>query len=165
MTLSSDAITIPVALPGGARIRIIGGTPPFTVTSSIPAALGAVVQPTVADGVTTYEVVLTPKLVSEVEVGVVDSTGASAKAKITINAATTVIRLAPDVLNISQNTSITLGVYGAVGNVRVFSSNPVVANATVTAGTVTVNTFAAGVVTITVVDSANNMATSTLTVN
>lgn len=165
LTLSSDAITIPVALPGGARIRIIGGTPPFTVTSSIPAALGAVVQPTVADGVTTYEVVLTPKLVSEVEVGVVDSTGASAKVKITINAGTTGIRLAPAALNISRNISITLGVYGAVGDVRVFSSDPVVANATVTAGTVTVNTFAAGVVTITVVDSANNMATSTLTVN
>lgn len=166
LTLGSDAITIPVALPGGARIRIIGGSPPFTVTSSIPAALGAVVQPTVADGVTTYEVVLTPKLVSEVEVGVVDSTGASAKAKITINAGTTGIRLAPDVLNISQNTSITLGVYGAVGNVRVFSSDLTIATATVTASTVTVRTLAtAGEVTITVVDSANNMATSTLTVN
>lgn len=165
LTLGSDAITIPVALPEGARIRIIGGTPPFTVTSSIPAALGAVVQSTVAGGVTTYEVVLTPKLVSEVEVVVVDSTGALAKAKITVNTTTTGIRLAPAALNISRNISITLGVYGAVGDVRVFSSDPVVANATVTAGTVTVNTFAAGVVTITVVDSANNMATSTLTVN
>ena len=167
LALSSTAINIPVALPGGARIRIIGGTPPFTVTSSIPAVLGAVVQSTVTGGVTTYEVVLTPKLVylDGLDVVVIDSVGKSVTAKITINAGTTGIRLAPAALNISQNTSITLGVYGAVGNVRVFSSNPVVANATVTAGTVTVNTFAAGVVTITVVDSANNMATSTLTVN
>lgn len=165
LTLGSDAITIPVALPGGARIRIIGGSPPFTVTSSIPAALGAVVQPTVADGVTTYEVVLTPKLVSEVEVGVVDSTGASAKAKITVNTTTTGIRLAPAALSISKDTSIALAVLGAVGDVRVFSSDLTTATATVTGSTVTVKTLnnAADVI-ITVVDSANNMATSKLTV-
>lgn len=165
LTLGSDAITIPVALPEGARIRIIGGSPPFTVTSSIPAALGAVVQSTVAGGVTTYEVVLTPKLVSEVEVVVVDSTRALAKAKITVNTTTTGIRLAPAALSISKDTSIALAVLGAVGDVRVFSSDLTTATATVTGSTVTVKTLnnAADVI-ITVVDSANNMATSKLTV-
>lgn len=165
LALSSDAVTIPVPLPEGARIRIIGGAAPFTVVSAIPAALGAVVQSTVAGGVTTYEVVLTPKLVSDVDVTVIDSDGKSAKVKVTINAGTTGIRLAPAALDISQNTAITLGVYGAVGDVRVFSSDLTMATATVAGSIVTVNTRAvAGTVTITVVDSVNSMATSVLTI-
>ena len=166
LALSSTAINIPVALPGGARIRIIGGSPPFTVTPAIPAALGAVVQSTVTDGVTTYEVVLTPKLVYKgLDVVVVDSTGASVKATIEITTETTNIRLAPAALSISKDTSIALTVLGAVGDVRVFSSDLTTATATVKGGTVTVKTLnnAADVI-ITVVDSANNMATSKLTV-
>ena len=121
-------------------------------------------QSTVTDGVTTYEVVLTPKLVSEVEVVVVDSTSALAKAKITVDTTTTGIRLAPAALSILKDTSIALAVLGAVGDVRVFSSNVDIATATIKGGTVTVTTKAAGGVIITVVDSANNMATSKLTV-
>lgn len=165
LALSSTAIKIPVALPGGARIRIIGGSPPFTVTSAIPAALGAVVQSTVTDGVTTYEVVLTPKLASKgLDVVVIDSVGKSVKATIEITTETTNIRLAPEALSISKSTSIALTVLGAVGDVRVFSSNVDIATATIKGGTVTVTTKAAGDVIITVVDSANNMATSKLTV-
>ena len=165
LALSSTAINIPVALPGGARIRIIGGSPPFTVTSAIPAALGAVVQSTVTDGVTTYEVVLTPKLAFKgLDVVVIDSVGKSVKATIEITTETTNIRLAPEALSISNGTSIALTVLGAVGDVRVFSSNVDIATATIKGGTVTVTTKAAGDVIITVVDSANNMATSKLTV-
>ena len=180
LSLSPDAITIPVNLPEGARIRIIGGAAPFTVTSGIPAALGAVVVPVPVGGVTTYEVAITPKLVSDVDVTVVDSAGQSAKVKITTNAGTAGIRLAPSALTISDrfaNKSIELGVSGAIGDFRVFTSDirrtTVAANQT--AKTVTVKTEDAvsldvptadgvALITITVVDSVNNVATAVLTV-
>lgn len=180
LSLSSDAITIPVNLPEGALIRIIGGAAPFTVTSGIPAALGAVIRPTTVAGVTTYEVVITPKLVSEVDVTVVDSAGQSAKVKITTNAGATGIRLAPSALTISErltNQSIELGVSGAIGTFRVFTSDirRTTVSANQTAKTVTVTTSDAvnldvptadgvALITITVVDSVNNVATSVLTV-
>jgi hypothetical protein len=99
------------------------------------------------------------------DVVVIDSVGKSVKATIEITTETTNIRLAPAALSISKDTSIALTVLGAVGDVRVFSSDLTTATATVKGGTVTVKTLnnAADVI-ITVVDSANNMATSKLTV-
>ena len=150
------------------------------MTSGIPAALGAVIRPTTVAGVTTYEVVITPKLVSEVDVTVVDSAGQSAKVKITTNAGATGIRLAPSALTISErltNQSIELGVSGAIGTFRVFTSDirRTTVSANQTAKTVTVTTSDAvnldvptadgvALITITVVDSVNNVATSVLTV-
>ena len=180
LTLSPDAITIPVDLPGGALIRIIGGSAPFTVTSGIPSALSASVVSTVAGGVTTYEVALTPKLVAGVDVTVVDSAGQSAKVTVTINAGTPGLRLSVSALTISErdvNRVIDFGVYGAVGAIRVFSSDLKRASVAAIAGpTVRVTTAAllgdldvptlpgTAVITITVVDSLNNVATAVLTV-
>ena len=186
LSLSPDAITIPVDLPEGARIRIIGGAAPFTVTSGIPAALGAVVVPTTTvDGVTTYEVALTPKLMADVDLVVVDSAGQTAKMRVTINAGTTGIRLSVNALRLSErdvNRTIVFGVYGAIGNIRVFTddvkrTSVVATQATVaTAPTVSVTTasladlnvsallLASKDITITVVDSNNNIATAVITI-
>ena len=184
LSLSPDAITIPVDLPQGARIRIIGGAAPFTVTSGIPAALGAVVESTTVGGVTTYEVALTPKLVADVDLVVVDSAGQTAKMKVTINPGTTGIRLSVNALRLSErdvNRTIVFGVYGAIGNIRVFTDDlkrtTVVATQAVGATPPTVSVTTASLltdldvptpgakdITITVVDSNNNIATAVITI-
>lgn len=176
LSLGSDKITIPVDLPEGARVRIIGGAPPYAVTPGIPGAVGTSIVPTTVGGITTYEVVITPRLVSVVDVTVVDAAGQSAKVEITTNAATPGIRIAPIALTISekyvsQPTSFT--VIGATGTYRVFSSD--ITRLTVPAGAQSGSTFdvtstaALEVsedlnITITVIDSANRIATSVVTV-
>lgn len=182
LSLSPTAITIPVDLPQGARLRIIGGAAPFTVTSGIPSALGAVVESATVGGVTTYEVALTPRLVADVDVIVVDSAGQTAKVTVTINPGTPGIRLSVNALRLSEldvNRTIVFGVYGAIGNIRVFTddlkrTSVVATQAAGAAGpTVSVTTaplladLAVAVdqtITITVVDSNNNVATATITI-
>lgn len=176
LSLGSDKITIPVDLPSGARIRIIGGAPPFAVSSGIPGAVGATIVSSAAGGITTYEVVITPLLVSVVDVTVVDSAGQSAKVEITTNAATPGIRIAPNALSISEkyvNQTTAFTVIGATGTYRVFSSDT--NRITVPAGDQTGSTFNITTtatlevidtltVTITVIDSQNRIATSSVTV-
>lgn len=176
LALGSDNITIPVDIP--ARVRIIGGAAPFTVTAGIPAAMNTRVVPVVSGGITNYEVEITPLLVSSVDVVVVDASGQQAKVAVTINAATPGIRMAPIALAISENftgQTFTLTVIGAAaGDYRVFSSDVrrISAVANVAAGTVTLTTGNATdlavisdeLVTVTVIDASDRIATSTITV-
>lgn len=120
LTLAMTDMKLPVGLPGGARVRIIGGIPPYRVTPGIPAALDAKIVSSVDSfGVTVYEVEITPKLASKLDVAVVDSANQTAKVNVEIGVETTSIRLSPSALTLSDGSTetIRINVFGAVGDI------------------------------------------------
>lgn len=171
LSLSATSLTLPINIPGS--VRIIGGAPPYTVTSGIPSAVSA----SPATLPTAGEFILTPLLVSTLDVTVVDSAGQSAKVNVIVNAGTPGIRIAPSALAISENftnQTINLTLIGqSAGNYTIFSSDVSriqVVTATRSDGVVQLQTTGAlGVaanteVMITVVDSQNRIATSAITI-
>lgn len=173
LSLSATNLTLPVNIP--ATVRIIGGAPPYTVTSAIPSAI-AVSPATLA---LAGEFTLTPLLASTLDITVVDAAGASAKVNVTVNAGTPGIRIAPSALTISEtfaNQTINLALIGqSAGNYTIFSSDVSriqVVTATRADGVVELRTSAAAAlavgadipITITVIDSQNRVATSVITV-
>ncbi len=173
LSLSASILSLPVNTPGS--VRIIGGAPPYTVTSAIPSALS--VSPSTLT--TAGEFTLTPLLLSVLDVTVVDSAGVSAKVNVTITAGTLGIRMAPSNLTISENfanQTINLTLVGqSAGDYRIFSSDvsriqvvtPVRSDGVIeltTAGSAALGVASDTDVTITVVDSQNRIATSVITV-
>jgi hypothetical protein len=171
LSLSATSLTLPINIPGS--VRIIGGAPPYTVTSGIPSAVSASPSTLATAG----EFTLTPLLVSTLDVTVVDSAGASAKVNVTVNAGTPGIRIAPSALTISENfinQTINFTLIGqAAGNYTIFSSDvsriqvvtPVRSDGVVQLATTgTLGVAANTDVTITVVDSQNRIATSVITI-
>jgi hypothetical protein len=131
LTVQPTDLTLPVELPGGAKVKILGGLPPYRVISGLPAAVDAVVVP--ASDATGYEVEITPKLVSKFDLVIYDSANQTATVKIEVNNATTSIRVSPSAMTVAYDFAGTLdfGVFGAVGDVKAFLSSDARATATV----------------------------------
>ena len=151
--------------------KITGGQAPYRVNQGIPAALDASV---VGD-----ELIVVGKLVSEgIDVTVLDSANQSAKVKVTVVAGSPTIRVSPNAITISENDNqvINFTIFGAVGNVCLFSDNPgLLAPIGATCGAFTgftLNTGSNGsrcvngnqTVTVTVVDANRAIASTAVTV-
>lgn len=124
LSLAMTDLKIPVGLPGGAKVRIIGGVPPYRVISGIPGALDVKIVSVVDSfGVLIYEVEMMPKLAAKVDVAVVDSANQTAKVNVEIGVETTSIRLSPSALTLSDGSTETvrINVFGAVGDVGAIS--------------------------------------------
>lgn len=117
LRVSPTDLTIPVGITGIAKIS--GGQPPYTVAGGIPLAVNAQIK----NG---DELHITGNLAAKVDLSVADATGKTVKVAVEITTATTQIRLSPSALAISEvdNQPINFGVFGAVGQYCVFSSNP-----------------------------------------
>lgn len=129
INVTISASTIPLSLSASdvqtfvnleVRVRIIGGAPPYTAVSSIPDAMSVRL-----DG---QDLVVTPKLVSSgLEATVIDSAGQKVAVKVTTSNGTPGIRIAPVSMTISENAvgqTFDLEVIGAsAGAFRVFSSD------------------------------------------
>lgn len=116
LRISPTDLTIPVGLVGIAKIS--GGQPPYIVAGGIPAAVTAEIK-------NANELHITGKLVWKGSISVADATGKTIPVTVDINTETTEVRLSPNALTISEvdDQPIKFGVFGAVGEFCVFSSN------------------------------------------
>lgn len=168
LSLSVDTVSTSVNIP--VRIRIIGGAPPYTAISSIPDAASVSID--------NQDLVITPKLIATatgIQVTVIDSAGEKKTVTVKIDGETAGIRIAPKILTISENVvtpPIQLQVIGAApGTFRVFSSdvtkitvNQVGASNIIELTPVNLAVVADLAVTITVIDSRDQLATMVVTI-
>jgi hypothetical protein len=186
-SITATASTPIDILPGDATgsvgdtltFKVSGGSPSFNITNNNSSI--ATVTPTSVDVGGTF----TAKLlnVGSTEVTVVDAQGQFKKIKITANAASSLLRLSPSVLNIGEDSTntISLSIYGGTAPYRAFTSDLVMSSVSVTGTTLDValgsqgtrcvrpvdssGTFQIGgtyTVNITVVDSLGASATSSM---
>lgn len=104
-----------------AVVKISGGQPPYRVAGGIPAAIDAVIFPSTPD-----ELVITGRLVSELEIPVADATGQTVVVKVEIIPGQGTFGFSPSVLSISENDNqpIVLKIFGAApGRVCLFTSD------------------------------------------
>lgn len=116
LRISPDKLTIPVGLKAIGKIS--GGQPPYKVAGGIPAAIKATIR---GD-----ELEIEGLLASKLDVTVADATGQTVKIEVEVNTATTGIRFSPSAIVISENDTqpIDFTIFGAVGEVCVFTSDP-----------------------------------------
>ncbi|WP_156137281.1 hypothetical protein [Tepidimonas taiwanensis] len=179
LRISSDSLTLPAGIP--ASVVLSGGQKPYSIAGGIPAAIQ--VRP-LAGTDDTFEI--TGLLATgDVDVVFADATGKTVKTKVTVNTATTQIRVSPSTVTVGENSggSISFSVVtGARGNLTVLSSNPTLvavsdptpptfnADGTIRTngsfiGTVGSQCVAANQdVVITVIDSNGSVGTATVTV-
>lgn len=171
LSVSPTTVTTFVAMP--TEVYVTGGTPPYRVRGSIPAAIN--VEPkagfTGLTDPTTF--VVTGTLAGTFDVGFIDSQNVEAKVNLTVQDGTPVIRMSPSALSISELDTqvISLTYYGATP-ANVFSSDLTLV--TVPANPLTTKTFtvkptgkcvsADQGVTITVVDANKSLSTSVITI-
>lgn len=168
LRISPTDLTIPVGLE--ARAKLSGGQPPYSVAGGIPAAITATIQ---GD-----ELIIKGNLASKLDVSVMDAAGQIVKVNVEVNTATTSIRLSPSQVVVSENDTqpIQFTVFGAVGPICVFTSDPSFLQATVpgcaTRSTVTLETGTRGSrcvngsqsVLLTVVDENRSVGTADITI-
>lgn len=168
LRITPDQFVMPVGLTAVAKIS--GGQPPYLIAGNIPAAITAEIK---GD-----ELYIVGSLASAVDLTVADSAGQTVKVEVEINTATTSIRLSPSSMLVSEtdNQPLQFNIFGAVGDVCVFSSNPSLLRPTNSGCTsdrkVVVDTGPQGnrcvdgdtKVTIRVVDSASSVGESEVTV-
>ena len=168
LRMTPDKLTMPIGLTAIAKIS--GGQPPYVLAGGIPAAITAEIK---GD-----ELHITGSLASKLDVTVADSAGQTVKIEVEINTATTSIRLSPSVVFVSEtdNQPLQFNIFGAVGDVCVFSSNPSLLKPTKSTCSsdkkITIDTGPQGnrcvdgdtEVTIRVVDSASSVGEALITV-
>lgn len=145
--------------------RISGGTPPYKVDTGVTDALTA----TIAN---TNEVTIKLlRAMAGYSFIVLDANNQTATLSLTASAGTNVFRLSPATLTISETEAqdVLLTMYGqAPGTVRVFTSNTTLLGASVSGNVVTLSrrvcVTADTPVTVSAIDSAGSVATSTVTV-
>ncbi len=161
-TTASTFVNMPV------EVIVTGGTPPYKLGGSIPAAV-SVVQ----DTINPSKFIVTPLLVSSgLDITFLDSQNASAKFTLTGIAGQPTIRMSPNAVTVSETDTqpIILTVFGATGAVTAFSSDLGLLKATVSGNTITVDTGTRGSrcvaadtsVNINVVDSTGALATAVI---
>lgn len=116
LRISPEKLTIPVGLKATGKIS--GGQPPYHVAGGVETAI----KTTILGDVLEIEGLLAAKL----DVTVADATGQTVKIDVEVNTATTGIRFSPSELVVSENDRqpIDFTVFGAVGNICVFTSDP-----------------------------------------
>ncbi len=168
LVVSPTDVTTFVAMP--TEFYVTGGTPPYRLAGSIPAALSVTPLTGVADP-TTF--VVTGSLVGKFDVVFIDSQNVEKTVTLTVQDGSPVIRMSPSSLTISEKDlqSISLTFYGATpGNV--FSSDLTLV--TVPANPLTTTVFTVKPtgkcvngdqdVTITVVDANKSITSSVITI-
>ncbi len=186
LAVSSSSLTLPIDVP--AIVTLTGGQPPYRVLGGIPAALS--VTPVL--GVANEFQIVGTLVLGVYDIVFADSASQTVNTSVSITAATTGLRLSPSALTISElgnNTTqpIRLTVFGAVGEYQVVSSRldllrPAPRTPTQPPSEIVIETGQAGdrcltgtigelgtiisavVVTITVVDSTESVATSEITI-
>ena len=165
LVLSATTITAFVGMD--IDINISGGTPPYRVASSIPAAVTATLLPSQTD------FRLTLNIPSSVDVSVLDANNQQQKVTVTVLAGSPSLGLSPSALTVSENDNqdILLTVFGAAaGTTRVFSSDTIRLQASISGNTVTVRTGSSRcvnadtAVNIDVIDSKGAKGTSVITI-
>lgn len=168
LRMSPTNLTMPVGIEATAKIS--GGQPPYRVAGGIPAAITLSIQ---GD-----ELRIKGSLASELDVSVMDAAGQIVMVKVTINTATTSIRLSPSAVSVSENDTQTIkfGIFGATGATCVFVSDPTffkpVDSGCMNRTTVTLETGTRGsrcvdgnkIITLTVVDADRSTATADVTI-
>lgn len=179
LRISTDNLTLPIGIP--ASVVLSGGQKPYSIAGGIPAAIQVRLLPGRDD---TFEI--TGLLATgEVDVVFADATGKTVKTKVTVNTATTQIRVSPSTVTLGEQSGSAVRfsvVTAARGNLTVLSSFPgLVAISDVTAptfnddgsirtygsfvGTVTAQCVAADRdVIITVLDANGSVGTATVKV-
>jgi len=165
LALSPTSATTFVDLP--VNVFLVGGTPPYRVGGSIPAAASVTQDP-----VDSTKFVVMPLLVSSgLDIVFLDSENAEAKFNLTVGIGQPTFRLSPSALTVAEKfaTPFTLTAFGATGSVSAFSSDLTLLTVSVSGDIVTVNPSGKCVaantsVTITVVDANRASATSVITV-
>jgi len=168
LSISPTDVTTFVAIP--TEVYVTGGTPPYRMGGSIPAAISLTPLIGSTDPST---FVVTGSLAGEFEVGFIDSQNVEKKITITVQPGTPVIRMSPSALSISELDTqlISLTYYGFTpGNV--FSSDLTLV--TVPANPLTTKTFTVKPtgkcvskdtdVTITVVDANKSISTAVISI-
>lgn len=124
LRMTPEKLAMPIGLTAIAKIS--GGQPPYILAGTIPAAIKAEVK---GD-----ELHIVGSLASKLDVTVADSAGQTVKIEVEINTATTSIRLSPSAMVVSEtdNQPLQFNVFGAVGDICVFSSNPALLRPTTT---------------------------------
>lgn len=186
-SITATASTPIDVLPGDATgavgevltFKLSGGSPSFSITNNNSSI--ATVTPTSVNAGGTFTATLLN--VGSTEVTVVDAQGQFKKIKITANAASSLLRLSPSVLNIGEDSTntISLSIYGGTAPYRAFTSDLVMSSVSITGTTFDIalgtqgnrcvrpvdssGTFQIGgtyTVTLTVIDSLGASATSSM---
>lgn len=177
LRISSDNLTLPIGIP--ATVVLSGGQKPYVIAGAIPAAI-EVRAVTGSDD--TYQI--TGLLATgDVDVVFADAAGKTVKTKVTVNTATTQVRVAPSSIRLGEASGSVVPFVvhtAAAGPLTVFSSHPNL----VTISNVVMPVFASGAtgvggftgtvtntcvtddteVTLTVIDAARSVGTATVTV-
>jgi hypothetical protein len=180
LRISTDSLTLPIGIP--ATVVLSGGQKPYSVAGGIPSAI----QVRLVPGSDSEFEILGLLATGDVDVVFSDATGKTVKTKVTINTATTQIRVSPSAIALAEQSgsAVKFNVFTAAkGDLTVFSSNPgLVAISAVTKPEFnpdgTVKTFGSFVgtvsgtacvaantaVTLTVIDSNGSVGNATVTV-
>lgn len=180
LRISTDSLTLPIGIP--ATVALSGGQKPYSVAGGIPSAI----QVRLVPGSDSEFEILGLLATGDVDVVFSDATGKTVKTKVTINTATTQIRVSPSAIALAEQSgsAVKFNVFTAAkGDLTVFSSNPgLVAISAVTKPEFnpdgTVKTFGSFVgtvpgtacvaantaVTLTVIDSNGSVGNATVTV-
>lgn len=180
LRISTDSLTLPIGIP--ATVVLSGGQKPYAVAGGIPSAI----QVRLVPGSDSEFEILGLLATGDVDVVFSDATGKTVKTKVTINTATTQIRVSPSAIALAEQSgsAVKFNVFTAAkGDLTVFSSNPgLVAISAVTKPEFnpdgTVKTFGSFVgtvsgtacvaantaVTLTVIDSNGSVGNATVTV-
>ncbi|WP_333709276.1 hypothetical protein [Tepidimonas ignava] len=120
LRISSDALTLPIGIP--ATVVLSGGQKPYSIAGGIPAAIQVRLLPGADD---TFEI-LGLLATGDVDVVFADASGKTVKTKVTVNTATTQIRVSPSAIALGEQSGVTVrfNVMTSAQNFDVFSSNP-----------------------------------------
>lgn len=120
LRISSDALTLPIGIP--ATVVLSGGQKPYSIAGGIPAAIQVRLLPGTDD---TFEI-LGLLATGDVDVVFADASGKTVKTKVTVNTATTQIRVSPSAIALGEQSGVTVrfNVMTSAQNFDVFSSNP-----------------------------------------
>ncbi|MBK6999557.1 MAG: hypothetical protein IPH35_06175 [Rhodoferax sp.] len=147
-TTAPDSVTLGVGSTG--TYTIAGGTPPYLASSGANAVVTAAVNGTL------LTLTAGSSTGSDVEVLVIDATGAKVLIKVTVTAGATASLLtsAPgDITIVSGATPVAYSVFGGTLPYFVTSSNTSVATASITGNALSINGLSVGDATIEVMDS------------
>lgn len=121
LRISTDSLTLPIGIP--ATVVLSGGQKPYSVAGGIPSAI----QVRLVPGSDSEFEILGLLATGDVDVVFSDATGKTVKTKVTINTATTQIRVSPSAIALAEQSgsAVKFNVFTAAkGDLTVFSSNP-----------------------------------------
>jgi hypothetical protein len=121
LRISADSLTLPIGIP--ATVVLSGGQKPYSVAGGIPSAI----QVGLVSGSDSEFEILGLLATGDVDVVFSDASGKTVKTKVTINTATTQIRVSPSAIALAERSgsAVKFNVFTAAkGDLTVFSSNP-----------------------------------------